>query len=115
MPVALVVALVAWTFAIELFPFTAMQMYSHKRDTGVVDYYRITAIDGDGRRTEERPERVMPALRVGRYRRVLRACVETASESATTSSPFTVRHLRWLRASSRAPHPRRHTPPTAHA
>ncbi|MCA9611635.1 MAG: hypothetical protein KC586_02645 [Myxococcales bacterium] len=109
MPVALVVALVAWTFAIELFPFTAMQMYSHKRDTGVVDYYRITAIDGDGRRTEERPERVMPALRDGRYRRVLRACVETTPprecddflaalltrRSAEGVTAYEVEHLRW--------------------
>lgn len=109
MPVALGVALVAWTFAIELFPFTAMQMYSHKRDTGVVDYYRITAIDRDGRRTEERPEHVLPALRDGRYRRVLRTCVEAsppsecddflavllARRSSAGVTAYEVQHLRW--------------------
>jgi len=74
--VALGVALFFWTFAIELFPFTAMQMYSHKRDTGVVDYHRLVAVHRDGERTEERPEVLLPALRDGRYRRVLRTCID---------------------------------------
>ncbi len=76
LPAMLGVAAFAWVFAIELFPITAMQMYSHKRDTGVVDYYRITAVYADGRRTEERPEQLLPALRDGRYRRVLRICAD---------------------------------------
>lgn len=82
LPIALGVALVAWTFAIELWPFTAMQMYSHKRDTGVVEYHRIIAIHDDGERHEERPEALLPALRDGRYRRVLRTCVDDVASDA---------------------------------
>ena len=80
--VALGVALFFWTFAIELFPFTAMQMYSHKRDTGVVDYHRLVAIHDDGARRQERPEALFPALRDGRYRRVLRTCADDAQHAA---------------------------------
>ena len=80
--VALGVALFFWTFAIELFPFTAMQMYSHKRDTGVVDYHRLVAVHEDGARTEERPEVLLPALRDGRYRRVLRTCTDDPRRDA---------------------------------
>ncbi|MCU0672497.1 MAG: HTTM domain-containing protein [Myxococcota bacterium] len=79
---ALGVALFFWTFAIELFPFTAMQMYSHKRDTGVVDYHRLVAVHADGARTEERPEALFPALRDGRYRRVLRTCADDSQHAA---------------------------------
>lgn len=110
LPVQLGVAAFAWVFAIELFPITAMQMYSHKRDTGVVDYYRIIAVHEDGRRTEERPEHLLPALRDGRYRRVLRACVDEptpppacddflstllARRHAEGVRSYEVEHLRW--------------------
>lgn len=69
------VMFVSWTFAIELFPLTAMQMYAKRRDAQV-EYYRLLA-EVDGRSIGEYdPTEIVPAVRDARYRRILRNCFE---------------------------------------
>ncbi|MEO0322223.1 MAG: hypothetical protein AAF447_04655 [Myxococcota bacterium] len=71
-PVLFGVLAVAWVFAIELFPLTAMQMYSPRLRDGVVDHYRVVGRYADGSARRFYVERAIPALRDGRYRHVLR-------------------------------------------
>lgn len=69
------VLLLSWTFAVELFPFTAMQMYAKRRDSRI-EYHRLLAeVDGGGVQSVDAGA-LIPALRDGRYRRYLRNCFE---------------------------------------
>ncbi|MEM6961452.1 MAG: hypothetical protein AAF550_06905 [Myxococcota bacterium] len=69
-----VVFVFCWIFGVEFYPLTAMQMYSGKRDTGKVDYYRVLAEYDDGSVEEAFIEHVIPAMRAARYRRAIREC-----------------------------------------
>ena len=62
----------AWVFAIELFPLTAMQMYSPRLRDGVVDHYRVVGRYADGSERRFYVEHAIPVLRDGRYRHVVR-------------------------------------------
>ncbi|MAQ16339.1 MAG: hypothetical protein CMN30_27475 [Sandaracinus sp.] len=64
---------VVWTFGIEAYPLTAVQMYSHKTP-GPVVHHRLLAEHVDGSVTRARPEALFPILRDGRYRRTLHGC-----------------------------------------
>ncbi|MEM6961584.1 MAG: hypothetical protein AAF550_07570, partial [Myxococcota bacterium] len=76
MSVLTFVLLFCWLFGIEFFPFTAMQMYSKKRDTGRVEYYRVLAERSDGSLERAYIEHAIPALRDGRFRQALRLCFQ---------------------------------------
>ncbi len=71
-PVLFALLAVAWVFAIELYPLTAMQMYSPRLRDGVVDHYRLVGRYADGAERRFYVEHAIPALRDGRYRHVLR-------------------------------------------
>jgi len=72
--VIVAVMAVFWGFAVEWFPFTAMQMYARVRPAEV-EYTRVLELREEGW-VRARPERVFPSLADGRYRRALRRCFE---------------------------------------
>lgn len=70
------VLLFTWTFTIEFFPFTAMQMYSSARRGTNVTYYRVVVHEPDGTSRRGYPERWIPALSDSRYRFIIRDCFQ---------------------------------------
>lgn len=75
-----------WVFAVEFFPLTAMQMYSRRNVTGELEYFRVVAHRASGETARAYPEKVIPAVRDSRYRRVIRLCF--APEQVSTCQEF---------------------------
>jgi hypothetical protein len=64
--------IVCWAIRIEEFPLTAMQMYSKPDLSGEIDWYAVRATRASGETSKAPIEDALPALRDGRYRRVVR-------------------------------------------
>jgi len=69
-----------WTYQIEYFPFTAMQMYSEKDTSRIITYHRAVAHYDNGDVTRAYPEQAIGAMRDSRFRRFLRNCFSEDSK-----------------------------------
>jgi len=70
------VLLLCWGYRVEFYPFTAMQMFSHKNTSGTVTYYKVLGHYESGKVTRAYPEQGIPAMRDTRYRQVLQQCFD---------------------------------------
>jgi hypothetical protein len=70
--------LVCWIHRIEMYPLTAMQMYTRPRGP-IVAYQKVFVRHADGTESDQTFPRMAAVLRRnGRYRRILRSCLEPA-------------------------------------
>jgi hypothetical protein len=62
---------IVWVTRLEWYPITDMHMYTRVDTQGVIRYPQLVAHLASGKQVEERPEKVIPAMRDARYRHLL--------------------------------------------